>query len=57
MRVFTHLPMHDWNATSTAARQAEAAGFDAVMTVELGLIQAFRRQLGDIWGQILLDVH
>jgi probable F420-dependent oxidoreductase len=36
MRVFTHLPMHDWNATSAAARQAEAAGFDAVMTVELG---------------------
>jgi len=36
MRVFTRLPMHDWHATSAAARDAEAAGFDAVMTVELG---------------------
>ncbi len=36
MRVFTRLPMHDWNATAEAAREAEAAGFDAVMTVELG---------------------
>ena len=36
MRVFTRLPMHDWNATAQAARDAEAAGFDAVMTVELG---------------------
>jgi probable F420-dependent oxidoreductase len=36
MRVFTRLPMHDWNATAAAARAAEAAGYDAVMTVELG---------------------
>ncbi len=36
MRVFTRLPMHDWRATSAAARDAEAAGFDAVMSVELG---------------------
>jgi probable F420-dependent oxidoreductase len=36
MRVFTRLPMHDWNATMQAARDAEAAGVDAVMTVELG---------------------
>ena len=36
MRVFTRLPMHDWSATARAAREAEAAGFDAVMTVELG---------------------
>src|SRR5580692_914720 len=36
MRIFTRLPMHDWNATAQAAREAEAAGFDAVMTVELG---------------------
>jgi probable F420-dependent oxidoreductase len=36
MRVFTRLPMQDWNATAQAARDAEAAGFDAVMTVELG---------------------
>src|SRR5262252_8298600 len=36
MRIFTLLPMHDWNATAQAARDAEAAGFDAVMTVELG---------------------
>jgi len=36
MRVFTRLPMRDWNATAAAARAAEAAGFDAVMTVELG---------------------
>jgi probable F420-dependent oxidoreductase len=36
MRVFTHLPMHDWTATAQAARDVEAAGFDAVMTVELG---------------------
>jgi probable F420-dependent oxidoreductase len=36
MRVFTRLPMRDWNATVQAARDAEAAGFDAVMTVELG---------------------
>jgi probable F420-dependent oxidoreductase len=36
MRVFTRLPVHDWRATSAAARDAEAAGFDAVMSVELG---------------------
>lgn len=36
MRVFTRLPMHDWTATQQAARDAEAAGFDALMTVELG---------------------
>src|SRR5271165_6480607 len=28
--------MNDWNATAQAARDAEAAGFDALMTVELG---------------------
>src|SRR5579863_489072 len=36
MRVFTRLPMHDWATTGHVAREAEAAGFDAVMTVELG---------------------
>ena len=36
MRVFTRLPMHNWRAADDAARDAEAAGFDAVMTVELG---------------------
>src|ERR1700758_400111 len=36
MRVFTRLPMRDWSATAKGARDAEAAGFDAVMTVELG---------------------
>ena len=36
MRVFTRLPMRDWNDAAQAARDAEAAGFDAVMTVELG---------------------
>ena len=36
MRVFTRLPMHDWSATGHVARDAETAGFDAVMTVELG---------------------
>jgi probable F420-dependent oxidoreductase len=36
MRVFTRLPMRDWNASIQAAREAEVAGFDAVMTVELG---------------------
>jgi len=35
MRVFTRLPMHNWSATAQAARDAEASGFDAVMTVEL----------------------
>jgi probable F420-dependent oxidoreductase len=28
--------MHDWRETAQAARDAEAAGFDAAMTVELG---------------------
>ena len=36
MRVFTRLPMRDWQETASAARNAEAAGYDAVMTVELG---------------------
>ncbi len=36
MRVFTRLPMRNWHETRQAAREAEAAGFDAVMTVELG---------------------
>jgi len=36
MRVFTILPQDDWRAADPAARAAEAAGFDAVMTVELG---------------------
>src|ERR1700687_2614640 len=36
MRVFTRLPMRHWQETATAARDVEAAGFDAVMTVELG---------------------
>jgi probable F420-dependent oxidoreductase len=36
MRVFTILPQRDWRDTERAARDAEAAGFDALMTVELG---------------------
>src|SRR5437868_5644147 len=36
MRVFTRLPMQDWKTTAAAARDAEVAGFDAAMTVELG---------------------
>jgi probable F420-dependent oxidoreductase len=36
MRVFTTLPMRYWNEAGPAAAAAEAAGFDAVMTVELG---------------------
>src|SRR5487761_2301430 len=36
MRVFTRLPMRNWHETAAASRDAEAAGFDAVMTVELG---------------------
>ena len=36
MRIFTRLPLQDWRATAQAARDAEAAGFDAVMSVELG---------------------
>jgi probable F420-dependent oxidoreductase len=36
MRVFGLLPQKDWQQAAPAARDAEAAGFDAVMTVELG---------------------
>ncbi len=36
MRVFTQLPMRHWREAGAAARAAEVAGFDAVMTVELG---------------------
>jgi len=36
MRVYTMLPMRDWREAGPAAAAAEAAGFDAVMTVELG---------------------
>lgn len=36
MRVFTMLPMRDWRNAGPFAAMAEAAGFDAVMTVELG---------------------
>jgi len=36
MRVFTMLPMRHWRDVGPAAAAAEAAGFDAVMTVELG---------------------
>ncbi len=36
MRVFTILPLRHWRDAAPAARSAEAAGFDAVMTVELG---------------------
>ena len=36
MRVFTLLPMRDWRDVAPAAREAEAAGFDALMSVELG---------------------
>ena len=36
MRVFTAIPMADWRQAGPAARAAEDAGFDAVMTVELG---------------------
>ena len=37
MRVFTGLrPDGDWRAVAPRAREAEAAGFDALMTVELG---------------------
>lgn len=36
MRVFTTLPMADWRQAGPAARAAEDAGFDAVMTIELG---------------------
>ena len=36
MRVFTMLPLRHWREAAPAARAAEDAGFDAVMTVELG---------------------
>ena len=36
MRVFTMLPLRHWREAGPAAAAAEAAGFDAVMTVELG---------------------
>ena len=36
MRVFTILPQRHWSEVPRAARDAEAAGFDALMTVELG---------------------
>jgi probable F420-dependent oxidoreductase len=36
MRVFTMLPMRHWQEAGPFAAAAEAAGFDAVMTVELG---------------------
>jgi len=36
MRVFSMLPMRHWREAGPAAAAAEAAGFDAVMTVELG---------------------
>lgn len=36
MRVFTLLPMRNWRDVAPAAREAEAAGFDALMSVELG---------------------
>ena len=36
MRVFTILPLRNWREAGPAAAQAEAAGFDAVMSVELG---------------------
>jgi probable F420-dependent oxidoreductase len=35
MRVCTILPLRHWREVPQAAREAEAAGFDAVMTVEL----------------------
>lgn len=36
MRLFAPLPLGDWRGAATAAREAEEAGYDAVMTVELG---------------------
>ncbi|HEX3993166.1 MAG TPA: LLM class flavin-dependent oxidoreductase, partial [Acetobacteraceae bacterium] len=35
MRVFTVLPLRHWRDAAPAAQAAEAAGFDAVMSVEL----------------------
>src|ERR1700756_2165084 len=37
MRVFTMLPMRHWREAGPFGAAAEAAGFDALMTVELGL--------------------
>jgi probable F420-dependent oxidoreductase len=36
MRVFTNLPQKHWSEAAPAAQAAERAGFDALMTVELG---------------------
>src|SRR3954453_13621739 len=36
MRVYTITPQAHWRDIAPAARSAEAAGFDALMTVELG---------------------
>ena len=36
MRIYTILPLRHWREVPQAARDAEATGFDAVMTVELG---------------------
>src|SRR6185437_7980310 len=36
MRVFTSLPLCEWREVAPAARDAEAAGFDALMTIETG---------------------
>lgn len=36
MRVYTILPLKDWTQAAPAAIAAETAGFDAVVTVELG---------------------
>ena len=36
MRVFTLLPMRHWRDVGPAAQVAEAAGFDALMSIELG---------------------
>src|SRR5215472_73921 len=36
MRVFTSLPIGCWQEAAPLASAAEAAGFDALMTVELG---------------------
>ncbi len=36
MRVFTNVPQADWRQTGPTAKMAEGAGFDALMTLELG---------------------
>ena len=36
MRVYTILPQRHWSEVAPAAAAAEEAGFDALMTVELG---------------------